>query len=141
MDAMLSSTVARPRMYATLLAVFASLGAVIALIGVYGLMAYVVNQRTREIGIRGALGASPGAALRLVLAQSAVLSGIGITLGLVGAARLTRYLEGLLFGLAPLDAGTFAGVAGLFALVSLVAASVPARRAARVNPIVALRAE
>jgi predicted permease len=141
MDTLVGSAVARPRMYATLLGVFAGIGLVIALVGIYGVMAYVVGQRTREIGIRGALGASAGALLWLVLRHSLLLTLIGIGLGLLGAAATTRFLEGLLFGLTPLDRSTIAGVSLAFVVVALLAALIPAARAARVDPLVALRTD
>jgi putative ABC transport system permease protein len=136
-----ATTIARPRLYATLLAVFAGVGAVLAAVGIYGVLAYSVAQRTREIGIRVALGARPAAVMRLVLGQSFVLTMIGIGLGIAGAVAVTRYLEGMLFGLTPLDPITFVAVSILFAAIAAVASLVPAHRATAVDPIVALRAE
>jgi ABC-type antimicrobial peptide transport system permease subunit len=104
-------------------------------------MAYSVARRTREIGIRRALGAPRARVVGLVLGQSAALTAVGILVGLAGAAATTRYLQGMLFGLTPLDPSTFIIVSVLFAIVALVAAFVPARRATRVDPLVALRAE
>jgi ABC-type antimicrobial peptide transport system permease subunit len=100
-----------------------------------------VNRRVREIGIRRALGAQYANVLRLVLGQSLILTAGGIGLGLAGAAAVTRSLRSLLFGLTPLDPATFVGVAALFAVVAIVAAYVPAHRATRVDPLVALRTE
>jgi ABC-type antimicrobial peptide transport system permease subunit len=120
---------------------FASLAIALAAAGIYGVMAYSVTQRTREIGIRVALGAQRSAVMRLVLGQSLALVTAGLAIGLAGAAGATRYLEGLLFGLTPLDASTFAGAAVLFGSVAAVASYVPARRAATVDPMVALRSE
>jgi putative ABC transport system permease protein len=141
MDDIVSNRIARPRMYAVLLGIFAAIGVALAAIGIYGVMAYSVSQRTREIGIRVALGAQRAQVVALVLNQSLVLSMSGIALGIAGAAAVTRYLEGFLFGLTPLDPATFIGVSVMFTAVALVAAYVPARRATRVDPLVALRYE
>jgi ABC-type antimicrobial peptide transport system permease subunit len=104
-------------------------------------MAFIVTQRTREIGIRLALGAQPASVVSLVVGQSAVQVAIGLLAGIGGAVLLSRYLEGLLFGVTPLDAPTFAAAAVTFALVALAAAYAPARRATQVDPVIALRAE
>jgi putative ABC transport system permease protein len=141
MDQVISNWMTRPRMYAVLLGMFAGLAIALAAAGIYGVMAYSVTQRTREIGIRMALGAQRPAVMRLVLGQSLALVAVGLTIGLAGAAGVTRYLEGLLFGLTPLDASTFAGAAVLFGSVAVVASYLPARSAATVDPMVALRAE
>jgi putative ABC transport system permease protein len=100
-----------------------------------------VNRRVREIGIRRALGAQRANVLRLVLGQSLTLTSVGIGLGVAGAAAVTRYLRGMLFGLTPLDPTTFIGVAALFAIVATLAALLPAHRATRIDPLVALRNE
>ena len=141
MDDIVSNRIARPRMYAVLLGIFAGIGVALAAIGIYGVMAYSVSQRTREIGIRVALGAQRAQVVGLVLNQSLVLTMAGIALGIAGAAVVTRYLEGFLFGLTPLDPATFIGVSVMFAAVALAAAFVPARRATKVEPLVALRFE
>jgi putative ABC transport system permease protein len=141
LDRILAHEVTLPRMYSVLVGVFASLAMTLAAVGVYGVMAYAVAQRTREIGIRMALGARRPQVLGLVLGRTIVHAGAGIALGILAAAMLTRYLATLLFALKPLDPATFVGAAVLFALVALVAAYVPARRAAAVDPTVALRAE
>jgi len=141
MEQVVASTISRPRLYATLLGIFSIVGLGLAVIGIYGVMTYSVAQRTREIGIRVALGARKAQVIALVLGQSAVLTVAGIALGLSGAAMLSRYLEGLLFGVTPLDPITFAAATVLFALVALVAAYGPVRRATGVDPLVALRAE
>jgi predicted permease len=141
MEELVSNSLTLPRMYASLLGLFAAIAVALVAIGIYGMMAYSVTQRTREIGIRMALGAQRRAVLGLVLGQSALLTGVGITFGLAGAAATTRYLQGLLFGLAPLDPSTFLTVALVFGGVATVAAYIPARRATKVDPLVALRCE
>lgn len=141
MSALVSSTVSRPRMYAVLLSLFAGVATALSVIGVYGVLAYSVAGRTREIGIRIALGAQRADVLTLVLSDIAVLTVAGIVAGLTGAAAVTGYLRSMLFGLTPLDPLTFAAVAVLFAGVATLAALLPARRAADVDPLVALRCE
>jgi predicted permease len=140
-EQLVSTSVARPRFYAVLLAVFAGVAGCLAAIGIYGVLAYAVVQRTQEIGIRMALGAQRAQVLALVLRNGLILTAIGIVLGLAGAAAGTRVLEGMLFGITPLDGRTFAAVSVLFAVVALLASYVPARRATKVNPMVALRNE
>jgi predicted permease len=141
MEQIVSNSVTRPRMYAVLVAIFSGVAVALAAIGLYGVVAYSVSKRTREIGVRMALGAGRVQVMRLVLRRSTVLVATGLVCGLVGAAALTRYLEGLLFGLTPLDPSTFVAVALIFSAVATLAAYVPARRAAAVDPMVALRCE
>ena len=141
MEQLVSNSLSRPRMYATLLGIFACVAVVLAAVGIYGVIAYAVAQRTREIGIRMALGAQRTEVVRLVLGQSLTWTVIGVVLGLGGAAAVTRYLEGLLFGLTPLDASTFVAASLTFVSIALVASYVPARRATRIDPVVALRSE
>jgi ABC-type antimicrobial peptide transport system permease subunit len=141
MDQLIAATIARPRMYALLLAIFAGVGVLLAAVGIYGVLAYSVAQRTREIGIRMALGAERSAVIALVLRESVVLTSIGIALGVGGAAALTRYLATMLFGLTPLDPITFVAVSVLFATVAALASWMPARRATAVDPMTALRCE
>jgi putative ABC transport system permease protein len=141
MEQLVANRIARPRMYAVLLGLFAALAAGLALVGVYGVMAYVAAGRTREIGIRMALGAQHADVVRLVLRQSVAITAAGIVLGLAGAVVLTRYLEGMLFGLSPLDPTTLLVVSLAFAAVATLASYVPARRAASVDPLLALRCE
>jgi putative ABC transport system permease protein len=141
MEQLVASSIARPRMYAVLLGLFAGVGVVLAAVGIYSVLAYSVTQRTREIGIRMALGAPRSAVMRLVLGQSVGLTVIGIALGVAGAAAVTRYLEGMLFGLTPLDPMTFVAVSLMFAAVATLASWVPARRATHVSPLIALRYE
>jgi len=136
-----SEAVARPRLLTVLLAAFGALGLVLGALGIYGVLAFLVSRRQREIGVRIALGARPGTVQRMVVARGLVLAGVGVTLGLGGALVLTRYLQSVLFGVAPTDALTLAGsVAGLVG-VALMASWIPARKAARVDPVAALRAD
>ena len=141
MEDWVSNSAAQPRLNATLLAVFAWVALVIASIGIYGVLAYSVTQRSRELGIRMALGAARGRVLRLVIGQGMVLAGIGIVIGLVGAFALTRLLTNQLYSITPTDPATFVGVSLLLASIALVATLVPALRATRVDPVVALREE
>jgi ABC-type antimicrobial peptide transport system permease subunit len=123
------------------LTTFGVIAGFIAVIGLYGVLSYVVSQRTKELGIRMALGAQRDAVLKLVLRQGAWIVAIGVACGIAGAAALTRYLEGTLYGVAALDVTTFAIVAGVFATVAMLAAYLPARRATAIDPLVALRHE
>jgi putative ABC transport system permease protein len=141
MSSLVASTISRPRMYAVLLALFAGVATTLSVIGIYGVLAYSVAGRTREIGIRIALGARRSDVLKMVMGHTAALTGAGIVIGLAGAAGVTRYLRSMLFGLTPLDPITFAAVAVLFAVVAALATFLPARRAAGVDPLVALRCE
>jgi putative ABC transport system permease protein len=141
MEQIVSNSMTRPRMYAVLVGVFAAVACALAVVGLYGVMAYSVAQRTREIGVRVALGAERRDVMRLILRRSLALTGVGIAIGISGAAGLTRYLASLLFGLRPLDPATFTAVAGTFAVVAMLASYLPARRAASVDPLVALRHE
>jgi putative ABC transport system permease protein len=127
--------------HSRLLVSIGSISLLVGGIGVMNVMLMSVMERTREIGVRMALGAQRGGILALVLGQGAVLAGIGLVLGLAGAFAVTRYLSSLLFGVTPLDPATFVAVAFVFAGVALLASYVPARRATRVDPIVALRSE
>lgn len=139
MSRMVANSLARQRFYAVMLGVFAAVAALLAAIGIYGVLAYTVVQRTQEIGIRIALGAERSRVLLLVLRQGLTLTAVGVALGLAGAAAGSRYLQGMLFGIAPLDAWTYAVVGIVFSLVAAGACYVPARRATTVEPVVALR--
>jgi ABC-type antimicrobial peptide transport system permease subunit len=141
LNQIVSNSISAPRFYAVLLGTFAAVAIVLAAVGIYGLLAYTVAQRVREIGVRMALGASRRGILALVLGHGALLAAIGVTAGLVGAFVVTRYLSSLLFGITPLDPATFIAVSLVFGGVALLAAYVPARRATRVDPLVALRSE
>jgi len=124
-----------------LLAVFAGVALALATIGIYGVMAYLVNQGTREIGIRVALGATRRNIVSLVVRQGMALALSGVAIGLAGAVMLTRLIRSLLFGVEATDPVTFVGIALLLGLVALLASYIPARRASRVDPLVALRYE
>jgi putative ABC transport system permease protein len=141
MEAELSENVAAPRFRTLLLGIFAGLAVLLAMAGVYGVMAYVVGQRVSEIGLRMALGANSGDVKRLVLRQGMTLAAIGLVIGFAGAIAATRLLTTMLFAVKPGDPWTYAAVAGVLALVALAACYLPARRASRVDPLVALRQE
>jgi putative ABC transport system permease protein len=132
-------SLAAPRLTATLLGVFAGLALVITAAGLAGLMAYSVSQRTQEIGVRMALGAARSEVLAMILTQGLRLVGLGLVLGAAGAFALSRLMAGLLFGIRPTDAATFALTGGVLLLVATLACLIPARRAATVDPMVALR--
>jgi ABC-type antimicrobial peptide transport system permease subunit len=139
MEAVLSGVTTRPRFYASLLSGFGAIAGFVAVIGIYGVLAYLVSQRTREIGIRMALGAQRASVLRLVLRRGVTMVAIGVTAGVLGAVGLTRYLAGMLYGISELDAATYVAVAAAFATVALFACYMPARRATRIDPLAALR--
>jgi ABC-type antimicrobial peptide transport system permease subunit len=141
MEAMLSYNIAVPRFRTLLFAVFASLAVLLAMAGVYGVMAYTVGQRSNEVGLRIALGAMPGSVVRLILGQGFSLACIGIALGLAGSIAATRLLKSMLFQVQPNDPLVYLAVAVLLAVVTLVAGYVPATRAAKIDPLVALRQE
>ena len=141
MDRLVASSVARQRFSAVMLGAFAGVAALLAAIGVYGVLAYAVVQRTHEIGIRMALGARRAQILAGVLRHGLLLAAAGIALGLAAAAAGTRTLQSMLFGVTALDPGTYAAVAMMFGLTAACAAFVPARRATTVDPMVALRSE
>jgi predicted permease len=137
----IGESMARRRFYALLFGTFALVAALLAGTGVYGVMAHAVAERTKEIGIRMALGACTGAVLALVVRQGGVAVAVGMIVGTIGALSATRYLESLLFGLSRLDPATFVVALALLAAVALIAAVIPARRATSVDPLVALRCE
>jgi len=141
MNDALAESVAPWRFYTVLLTGFGTVAFLLATLGIYGVISYAVSQETRDFGIRIALGARSGDVMYLVLARGASLILPGLAVGVVGALFLTRLIRGLLFGVEPLDRPTFAVVCLVFAVVGTIASWVPARRAARVDPIIAMRAE
>jgi predicted permease len=141
MDEILTQQTADGRFSTSLLTIFAGLGLILTIVGVYGVISFAVSQRTHEIGVRMALGAQPGSILRMVLGEGLLLAFIGTTAGVGGAFALTRFLASLLFEVKPTDPATFVGMAALLLTVALAACYFPARRAMRVDPMVALRYE
>jgi putative ABC transport system permease protein len=136
-----SASLETRRFTLALIAVFAGTALLLAMAGIYGVMAYWVARRAREIGVRMALGASAGSVLRLVLSQGMTTAAIGVAIGIAGSLALTRAMQSLLFGVSATDPLTFVGVAVVLALVAFLASYLPARRAARVDPMIALRCE
>jgi predicted permease len=141
MEISLAENVAAPRFRTLLFAVFAGLAVCLAMAGVYGVMAYAVGQRSNEIGLRIALGASTGSVLRLVLGQGLALAGLGLALGLAAAVAGTRMLTSMLFRVQPNDPVVYLAVAVLLGMVAVVASYVPARRASKIDPLSAIRQE
>ncbi|MGH9373376.1 MAG: ADOP family duplicated permease [Vicinamibacterales bacterium] len=141
MDALLARTVASPKLYSGTATGFAIVAVALAAFGLYGVLSYSTGSRTREFGIRIALGATTGSIVSSVMREAAVSVLPGVALGVVGAVYLSRFLEALLFGVQPRDPVTFMAVVALFLVVAAIACYVPARRATRVDPVVALRAE
>jgi len=141
MDQLISDSVSQPRLNLSLLVVFALLALLLAAVGVYGVMAYAVSQRTQEFGIRMALGAGRSDVLKQVFTEGGRLAAMGLALGLVAALALTRLMASLLFGVNPVDPLTLAAAAALLTFVALAACYIPARRATRVDPMTALRYE
>lgn len=137
----LTRALAQPRFNAMLLSIFAGTALLLTAIGIYGVMAYSVSQRTSEIGIRIALGAGKHSIFRLVVGQAMAIVAISLALGLIGAFAATRLLTSLLYGVGAADPMTFIGIVLLVSAVAFIAAWLPARRATRVDPIIALRAE
>ncbi len=141
MDASITRSYWQQALYGKLFGVFAAIAVVLAAIGVYGVISYAVSQRTQEIGVRVALGAQRGDVLRLVVGHGASLGGLGVLIGLAGGLAVTRFLRTLLYGVSPFDPLSFVGVAVLLTTIALVASYIPARRAANVDPVEALRFE
>jgi putative ABC transport system permease protein len=141
MDELIAASVAAPRFRTALVSVFAVVGLLLAAIGIYGVMAYAVAERTHELGLRVALGATSLDVIRLVLVEALALAAAGLAIGLLAAFAATRLITTLLFGVAPTDPATFGSIAAVLVGTALVASYVPARRAMRVDPMAALRCE
>jgi ABC-type antimicrobial peptide transport system permease subunit len=141
MDARVAASVSQPRLQMNVLGIFAGLAIVLAAVGIYGVTAYSVTQRTREIGIRMALGAGQREVLGLVLRRGSMIVGLGVAVGLAGALLVTRVLRALLFGVSASDPIVFATILAVVSATAWVATYIPARRATRVDPLVALRYE
>jgi putative ABC transport system permease protein len=141
MDEWVSNNAAQPRLNAILLTVFAAVAMLIAAIGIYGVLAYSVNQRTREIGLRMALGAPRAQVLRLIVREGMTVGAIGIASGLAGALVLSRVLASLVFDVPVRDPLTYLAVAAALAAVALAACAIPARKASRLDPMAALRCD
>jgi ABC-type antimicrobial peptide transport system permease subunit len=139
LDDAVGEAVARPRLLTVLLGLFGVMGLVLGALGIYGVLAYLVNQRQREIGVRIALGAQQGDVLRMIVGRGVALGAAGVLLGLLGAVALTRFMQGVLFGVEATDPLTFGGVAIALVSVAALASWIPARRASRVDPAIALR--
>ena len=141
MEEALRESIALPQFRTTLMAIFAFLALTLAAVGIYGVLSYSVERRTQEIGVRMAIGATPPDILRLVIGQGGRLTSVGMVLGLAGAFALTRVLQKMLFGVSASDTLTFAGAAVVLGAVAIVASLIPAWRAARIDPVTALRQE
>ncbi len=141
MEKIVSDSIAQPRLSMMLMGLFGALALILAAVGIYGLLSYAVTQRTQELGIRMALGARTPDVLTLVLKRGMTLALIGEAVGLAGAFALTRLIRTLLFGVTPTDTTTFIAVASVLTAVALLACYFPARRATKVDPLVALRYE
>jgi putative ABC transport system permease protein len=141
MDTIAAESVAQPRFRTLLLALFGIAALLLASVGIYGVMSYAVTQRTQEIGIRMALGAQVSDVRKLVIGNGMSLALIGVAIGLAGSYGLTRLMASLLFGISATDALTFAAISAVLVIVALGACYIPARRATKVDPLVALRYE
>jgi putative ABC transport system permease protein len=141
MEELVSRSVAQPRFVLLLLGLFAVLAMVLAAVGIYGVMSYSVTQRTHEIGIRVALGASSTDVLRMVVGQGLALTAAGVAIGVVGSLAITRVMESMLYGVGARDWETYVVITGLLGVVAVMASLIPARRATKVDPMEALRYE
>ena len=138
MDQLVAQSVAQPRLNLSLLVAFAAVVLLLAAVGVYGVMAYIVTQRTQEFGIRMTLGATSTDVLKQVFREGGKLAALGVVLGVISAAAVTRLMSSLLFGVKPYDPATFGAAAVVLALTALLACYIPARRATRIEPLTAL---
>jgi putative ABC transport system permease protein len=141
MDHVVSESITQPRFNLFLLVLFSTVAMLLSAAGIYGVTAYTVSQRTRELGIRLALGAQVGDVLKMILAQGMAVIGVGLVLGLAAAFGLMRLLRSLLFGIGENDPLTFVAITIVLLIVALIACYIPARRATKVDPLEALRAE
>jgi len=141
MEQVMSESVARPRLIMSLLLVFAGVGLVLGAVGVYGVIAYAVGERRREIGVRIALGAEPGRVAASVVAQGVRYAAVGIAIGLAGSFAVTRLMRTLVFGVSTTDPATFVGLSAFLIVVAGLASYLPARDAARTDPMAAMRAD
>jgi ABC-type antimicrobial peptide transport system permease subunit len=141
MPDVIAASLGQPRFYLSLLGAFAAVALILAIAGLYGVLSYAVAQRTRELGIRAALGSSTPALLKLMTWEGMRLVGIGLVLGSLGGVLLTRYITFALYGVSPLDVKTWSASLVIMAVAGLLATLIPARRATRVSPLVAIQAE
>jgi len=141
MPEVMALSTGRARFYLTLLSVFAAVALVLAVSGIYGVLSYAVAQRTREFGIRSALGSTPGTTLRLVTREGLALIGLGVAIGLIGSVAVTRLLSAMLYGVSPLDRATWAVTTIVLVTIALLATLIPAFRAARADPLLAIRSD
>jgi ABC-type antimicrobial peptide transport system permease subunit len=141
MDAVVGDATAESRFYLVLLAAFAGIAIVLASVGIFGVMSYAVARRTHEIGIRVALGAEPRDVVRMIVGQGTLIALSGAAVGLGASLLLTRLMAGILYGVAPRDPATFGWVSGLLIAIAALASYLPARRAAMVDPLMALRSD
>ncbi|MGD8330611.1 MAG: ABC transporter permease [Acidobacteriota bacterium] len=141
MRATMAGSITQPRFYTLLLSAFAAVAMTLAAVGIYGTMAYTVGQRTREVGVRLALGAQRGDVLRLIVGRGMKVTLVGMALGVAGALALSRFIAGFVFGIEPTDPATFATVAGVLTAIAALACYIPARRAARLDPAQTLRSD
>jgi hypothetical protein len=139
MDANIEQSYWQQALYGKMFGAFAAIALVLAAVGVYGVISYAVSQRTQEIGVRVALGAQRADVMKLVVGHGALLGGLGIAIGLAGALGVTRFLRTMLFGVSPFDPVSFVSVSVMLTMIALLASYIPARRAAKVDPVEALR--
>ena len=141
MDDVIAGATAGPRFTLVLLATFAAVALVLAAVGIYGVISYAVSRRTHEIGVRMALGASPATVVRLIIGQGMRVVGAGVITGLAGALLATRLMTSVVYGVRVTDPLTYVGVAALLTGVAMLASYIPARRATRIDPLIAMRSD